>query len=139
MQSVILLLGAMLLVGQRPAARIPTPMRELGLESELCFFRYEDNGRVNIADAKVSLSNYQTVIVEGGQAACFYLLPGTYSFSITSSDPYSGAGGRQTWRSPTYKLAVGKGQGAIYEVYPNSKGAEYVPGWRAKLVRGDDR
>lgn len=133
-RTFISLLATLLLVAQKPAQRSAAPMQELGLTSELCFFRYEDNGRVNIADTKVHLSNYQTLIVEGGQAGCFYLMPGAYSFWVTSPDPSSGAGGAQTWRSPRYKVGLSVGERAVYEKFPNARDATYTGGWRAKLA-----
>jgi hypothetical protein len=138
-QTAVAHAGAPAVIGQHSARRPSTPMRKLGLDAQLCFFRYEDNGRINIADVKVSLSNYQTVTVEGGQAGCFYLMPGAYSFSITSPDPYSGARGADTWASPRYKVALVKGERAVYQVFPNTRGASYVRGWRAKLAAREPR
>src|SRR5579859_7300208 len=120
MKSLIAFIAAALLVGQHSARRPRTPMQELGLDAQLCFFRYEDNGRIYIADVKITLSNYQLLTIEGEQAGCFYLMPGAYSFSITSPDPYSGAGGKETWKSPRYKVALVKGERVIYQVFPTS-------------------
>lgn len=134
MKSLIPLIAATLLVSQQPPRRPWTPMREMGLNVQLCFFRYEDNGIINISDAKVNLSNYQTITIEGGQAGCFYLTPGVYSFSVTSPNPYPGASRVKQWGSPQYKVALRVGERAVYQVFPNSKDATYTGGWRAKLV-----
>lgn len=135
MKSLIAFIAATLLVGPHAARRPWTPMQELGLDAQLCFFRYEDNGRIYIADVKITLSNYQQLTIEGEQAGCFYLTPGAYSFSITSPDPYSGARGAETWASPRYKVSLVKGERAVYQVFPNTRGASYVRGWRAKRAK----
>ncbi|MHB8653266.1 MAG: hypothetical protein ACYDA9_05235 [Terriglobia bacterium] len=139
MKTLIALITATLLVSQHSARHPASPLRELGLDAQLCFFRYEDNGIINISDAKVGLSNYQTLTIEGGQAGCFYLMPGAYSFSVTSPNPYPGASRVKQWTSPRYKVALVSGERTVYQIFPNSSGATYTGGWRATLAEREPR
>jgi hypothetical protein len=123
---VLFLLSAHSALGEEPLA-----IRDLDLTAQMCFLRYEDNGTVNILEAKVALDNYQALVMMGGQAACVYLAPGTYSFSIQSPDPYHSH--QKQWRSPSYKVTLAKNDRVLYRVYPTGTGGYST--WRAELIK----
>jgi hypothetical protein len=117
--------------------QIPTLIQDLDLTASVCFLRGEDNGIVNIAEAKVTLDNRQAIVLLGGQAGCLYLRPGAYFFTIGSAYPYAGAG--KKWTSPRYEVSVASKDRVLFQVYPKSKGATYTGGWRARMIRSDEK
>ncbi len=131
MKSVVFLMMVVELAGASLWARASAPMQKLGLASQACFFEPEINGRLNVEQSRVSLSNYQQATLMGGQGACFEVPPGSYSFRIEFLNSQRLFKARSI--SPEYKFSLARGELAVYEVYPATQGHRYTGGWRARL------
>ena len=123
----------LLLTSSSAWAGTQSVMQKMGLTSQLCFVQPEVSGRMNVEKSRVTLNNDQSVTLMGGQAACLYVFPDSYSFSIEFLNserlfPHKSI-------SPKYNATLHKGERTIYEVYPTrSKNWEYTGGWRARLL-----
>lgn len=113
-------------------------MRKMWLTSQACFVRPEDSGRMNSLHSIISFSNGQKVTLEGGEAACLYLLPGNYSFRIEFPNS-QGLFSRKSV-SPKYSVRLGEGARVVFAIYPTrTKAEEYAGGWLARRVGQNTR
>jgi len=131
MKASVFLMIVGLWAGASLGARASAPMQKLGLSSQACFFEPGINGRLNVEESRVILSNHQQATLRGGQGACFELLPGNYSFRIEFLNTLRLFKAQSI--SPEYKLSLAQGERAVYEVYPATAGRRYTGGWRARL------
>ncbi len=113
-------------------------MQKMGLTSQLCFVQPEVSGRMNAEESRVALDNDQSVTLMGGDAACLYVFPGSYRFTIEFLNsehlfPHKSI-------SPKYNAILHKGERTLFEVYPTTtENGEYTGGWRARIIHQNTR
>jgi len=111
-------------------------MQKMGLTSKLCFVQPEVSGRMNVEKSKVNLDNDQSVTLTGGDAACLYVFPGSYSFRVEFLNSERMFSHKSI--SPKYNTILHKGERTVFEVYPaTTKNGDYTGGWRARLLQQD--
>jgi hypothetical protein len=126
---------ALLLISPVLWAKPQSSMQKMGLTSQVCFVQPEVSGRMNVEESRVSLSNYQSVTLMGGETACLYVYPGTNSFRfgfLNSENLFP-----RKSISLKYDVILKKGKRAVFELYPATKNGEYTSGWRARLIQRD--
>jgi len=131
-----LALLSILLVTNIPWASEYRPSDE-ALSSAICFERPENNGLVNIVPSEIEISNKQTVSLVGGQVACVFVAPGSYSFAIESQNPYEPESkGSQKWKSSKVSIHLKGHEKFVFEILPQISGPSYVGGWVARSRGG---
>lgn len=132
MKTLVLLVAFLLLTGTGLRAQAPSVMKKAGLSSGICFIQSVITGRMNAEESMITLSNHQQVGLQGGQAACVYLLPGNYSFRIEFQNSQHLMG--KTSVSPEYKVALKAGEQVDYTILPTIQNRHFAGGWRAQLT-----
>ena len=107
--------------------------RQDNLSAKICFERFESNGAINTQETVVKLSNYQSISLMGGQAACIFLEPGDHSFNIGSCKAYETPW--KQWSSEKYPFRLIKGGTVSFEIYPTADGASYTGYFAARRLR----
>jgi hypothetical protein len=105
---------------------------QINLSAKICFERFESNGSINIHETVLKLSNYQTVSLIGGQAACVFVEPGEYFFNIETCKPYETS--CKTWSSEKYSFKLRTDETISFEIYPTGTGAAYTGFFAAKRI-----
>jgi len=101
-----------------------------GDRAQLCFDRPESNGRMNIHESWVHVSDYRVRLI-GGQAACVFVEPGSTEVIVTSAIPYNPpSANQQACKSPVTKLDLAPRENRVFMIQPAVKGPTYVCGWR---------
>ena len=103
------------------------------LSAKICFERFESNGAINTQESAVKLSNYQSISLIGGQAACIFLEPGDHSFNIESCKSYETPCKQRS--SEKYPFRLRKGGAVSFEIYPTANGASYTGYFAARRLR----
>ncbi len=102
------------------------------LSAKICFERFESNGAINTQESAVKLSNYQSISLIGGRAACIFLVPGDHSFNIESCKAYETP--CKQWSSEKYPFRLRKGGAVSFEIYPTTNGASYTGYFAARRL-----
>lgn len=103
--------------------------------AQLCFDRAEDNGRMNIHESWVRVSDYKVRLV-GGQAVCVFVEPGNTQIIVTSTVPYNPESkNEQACKSRVVKLELAPRENRLFFISPASKGPSYVCGWHIQQVQ----
>lgn len=127
------LIALLLLVNPVARARSQSILQKMGLTSRICFIQPEVSGRMNVEESRVALNNDQSVTLMGGQAACLYVFPGSYSFRIEFLNSEHLFRGKSM--SSKYNVILRKEERAVFEVYPTTtENGEYTGSWRARLI-----
>jgi len=107
--------------------------RQGNLSAKICFERFESNGAINTQETVVKLSNYQSISLMGGQAACIFLEPGDHSFNIEFCKAYETP--CKQWSSEKYPFRLRKGAAVSFEIYPTANGASYTGYFAARRLK----
>ena len=134
MKALTLIVMMVLLAGQTHIQSPPQAIQEMGLNAQLCFVRGEDNGILNIIRAKVTLNTHQEILMVGGQAGCFCLRPGNYSFLIESPNPYPAADKVRKWKSLRYNVELKEKDEVLYQLLPRQRSGTYTGGWLIRRI-----
>jgi hypothetical protein len=103
--------------------------------AKLCFDRAEDNGRMNIHESWVRVSDYKVRLI-GGQAVCVFVEPGNAEVVVTSTIPYHPESKNdQACKSRVVKLELAPKENLTFVLEPASKGPTYVCGWRIQQIQ----
>jgi hypothetical protein len=126
MKTALLGLCAMLLCSSSMAAQSWRDNR-----ARLCFDRPEDNGAINVLQSWIRVEDYELPVI-GGQAACLYLRPGSYTLSVTSTIPYDPhSRNAEACKSKVLELEIAPDEDRTFSIEPaTSKDGSYTCGWR---------
>ena len=103
--------------------------------ARLCFDRGEDNGRMNIHESWVHVSDYEVPLI-GGQAVCVFVEPGSAQVVVTSTIPYNAESkNRQACKSRVVKLELAPNENRTFFISPATKGPTYVCGWHIRPIQ----
>jgi hypothetical protein len=73
--------------------------------AQICVERPEEFGYMNIAEVNVIIRDFQTLRLEGGQAACVHVSAGDYFVYAQSRDPYDPNNPNpEAWKSETLRF-----------------------------------
>ena len=102
----------------------------------VCFFRYEDNGILNVRPSFISADGKQLGFLEGGGINCVSLKPGNHEAYAYSSDPYDSDDTNQdSWRSQMIKFEVLDKHLIYIRIWPNSEHAAYTGPWKIEISK----
>jgi hypothetical protein len=103
--------------------------------AQLCFDRAEDNGRMNIHESWVRVSDYKVRLV-GGQAVCLFVEPGSAEVVVTSTIPYNPESkNEQACKSRVVKLELAPHENRVFFISPATKDATYICGWHIQQAQ----
>ena len=93
------------------------------VEARVCVRRTEDGDALGDLEARVVISDNQTIPLLGGQAVCAYVPPGSHSMVVQSLDPYDPSSrDPNAWASETIRFDLKEGQKAEFAVCGRSDG-----------------
>jgi hypothetical protein len=100
----------------------------------LCVFRYEDNGAVNIVRARIVIDKHVVAAIVGGSSLCLNSPPGMHSIEIYSRDPYAPTSrSEHAWRSEAFRFNIAGGSKVYLRVSPAGEGSHYIGRWQIEL------
>jgi len=105
------------------------------LGSEICITRDENNGVINIREARITANGRFLLSVPGGEKKCIKVKPGKYVIRAQSPDPFEPPGKNQkAWRSEPLTIFVGPRKKVTIAVEPVFRDAEFVGPWHLMEV-----
>jgi len=126
-KALMLMMRSAVLVAVSSSALLGQSWR--GVRAQLCFDRPEDNGRMNIHESWVRVSDYRVRLIRG-QAACVFVGPGSAEVIVTSAIPYDPpSANQQACKSRVFKLELAPHENRVFTIWPATKGPTYVCGW----------
>jgi hypothetical protein len=97
--------------------------------AQVCFVRYGENGRINVLQSWIHISDYEVPII-GEQAICLYLEPGRHSLKITSTEPYDDSSkNTKACQSRSVSLQLKPGDDRTFAIRAANDGRSYSCGW----------
>jgi hypothetical protein len=106
--------------------------KQPALSAQICFERFESNGAINAHAMDIRIGNEQRLSLNGGQAACVFLQPGNYVFTIEGCKAYEID--CKKWSSEKYNFSLRKGDSVRYEIYPTHNKHGYDGFFAAKVL-----
>lgn len=103
------------------------------LPCQICIERPEEQGILNIREVRVVIDDKESIILVGGQAACFYVLHGDHFVYAVSFDPYDpNSKDPKAWSSNRINFTLETGKRAAFEVKKSDE--ENGKGWFVEKI-----
>ena len=87
------------------------------LPCKICVERPEEQGILNVREARIIIDDKQALVLIGGQAACVFISPGNHFIYAESYNPYNpNPENPKAWLSNKITFILEKGEMAEFEI-----------------------